>query len=114
MLLRLFALGGFKLLFLQHPLAEATGLPNKFQNRRFVRQPIQQRGGHFLVAKQVIPFAKAQIGGDDDRDALIQVITQLEEELASSLENGINPSSSRTSRSSLPICFMILERRRSF
>jgi hypothetical protein len=49
--LRLFALGGFELLFLQQPLTKAIRLPNKFQNRRFVRQPVQQRGGHFLVAK---------------------------------------------------------------
>ena len=39
---------------------------------------IQQCGRHFLVAKDRWPFTEGQVGGDDDRGALIKMREQAE------------------------------------
>ena len=66
---------------LKNPLAEAIGLPNEFEDTCSVSESIQQGSRHFFVSKDLIPFGKAQIGGDNDGDAFIQLATQLKQEL---------------------------------
>ena len=51
-------------------------------------QPIEQRGRHLGVAEDARPFAEAEIGGDDDRGALVEPADQMEEELAAGLSEG--------------------------
>jgi hypothetical protein len=43
---------------------------------------IQERGGHFEIIKHGGPFAKGEIGGDDDAGLLTQLADQMEQQLA--------------------------------
>lgn len=47
-----------------------------------VRHLIEQGGGHFLITKDRRPFAKGEIGSDNDRGSLIQMREQMEDQLA--------------------------------
>jgi hypothetical protein len=38
-----------------------------------VSEAIEQRGRHFRIAKDARPFAEGEVGGDDDRGALVFV-----------------------------------------
>ena len=53
-----------------------------------VGEPVEQGRGHFGVAKDIRPFAEGEIGGDDDRSALIEATDQVEQQLAAGLANG--------------------------
>jgi len=44
-----------------------------------MRQPIEERGGHLGVAEDVGPFGEAEIGGDDDAGALVELAEQVEQ-----------------------------------
>jgi hypothetical protein len=46
-------------------------------------KPIHEGGGHLGVAEDAGPFAKAQIGRDDDAGALLELAQQMEEQRAS-------------------------------
>ena len=50
-----------------------------------MRQPVEQRGGHLGVAEYTGPFAKGQVGGDDDRGLLVEAADQVEQQLAAGL-----------------------------
>ena len=50
-----------------------------------MRQSIEQRGCHLGVAKDARPFGERQVGGDDDRGALVEPTDQMEEQLAAGL-----------------------------
>jgi len=50
-----------------------------------VGQSIQQRGGHLCVAEHAWPFTEGEIGGDDDRSALVETADEVEQELAAGL-----------------------------
>ena len=43
-------------------------------------EPIKQRSGHLGIAEDRRPFAEAQIGGDDDTGAFVELAHQVEEE----------------------------------
>lgn len=43
-------------LVLEQPLTEAIGFSNEFEDTSSMREPIQQRPGHFFVSKDLIPF----------------------------------------------------------
>ena len=45
-----------------------------------VREPIEQRGGHLGIAEHLGPFAEAEIGGDDDAGALVELAQQVEQQ----------------------------------
>lgn len=45
-------------------------------------EPIEQRSGHVGAAEHRGPFAEGEIGGDDDRGALVEPADQMEEVLA--------------------------------
>ena len=43
-----------------------------------VGQAIKQRSGHLGVAKHARPFTEGQVGGDDDRGALVEPANKVE------------------------------------
>ena len=48
-------------------------------------QTVEQRGGHFGVAKNTRPFAKCEIGCHDHRGLLIEAADQVEQQLSAGL-----------------------------
>jgi len=50
-----------------------------------MREPIEQRGRHLGVAEDGRPFSEGEVGGDDDRRALIKPADQMEQQLAAGL-----------------------------
>ena len=50
-----------------------------------VREAVEQRGGHLGIAENGRPFAEGEIGGDDDRRALIEAADQVEQQLTARL-----------------------------
>ena len=50
-----------------------------------VREAVEERGGHLGVAEDRRPFAEGQIGGDDDRGALVEPADEMEQQLAPGL-----------------------------
>ena len=53
-----------------------------------VGQAVEQRGGHLGVAEDGGPFAESEVGGDDDRGALVEPAHQVEQQLAAGLGEG--------------------------
>ena len=53
-----------------------------------VGQAVEQRGGHLGVAEDGGPFAESEVGGDDDRGALVEPAHQVEQQLAAGLSEG--------------------------
>ncbi len=45
-------------------------------------QAVQERGGHLGIAEDGCPFAEAQVGGDDDAGALVELAQEVEEQRA--------------------------------
>jgi len=43
-------------------------------------EPVEQSGGHFGVAEHAGPFAKAEVGGDDDAGLLVELAEQMEQQ----------------------------------
>jgi hypothetical protein len=48
-------------------------------------EAIEQRGCHLRIAEHAWPFAEGEIGGDDDRGALIEPADQMEQQLPAGL-----------------------------
>src|SRR4051794_16442607 len=67
---------------------EAPALVTGFDNIAVMSQSIQQRGCHLGVAEDARPFGEGEIGGDDDRGALVEPADQMKEELAAGLGEG--------------------------
>ncbi len=53
-----------------------------------MREPVEQRGGHLGIAEDAGPFAEGQVGGDDDRRALVELADQVEQKLTAGLGEG--------------------------
>ena len=53
-----------------------------------MREPVEQRGGHLGVAEDGWPFAEGEVGGDDDRGALVEAADQVEQQLPTGLREG--------------------------
>ena len=53
-----------------------------------VGQAIEQRGRHLGVAEHARPFTEGEVGGDDDRGALVEPADEVEQELAAGLSEG--------------------------
>ena len=51
-------------------------------------ETVEQRGGHLGVAEDGGPFAEGEVGGDDDRGALVEPADQMEEQLPAGLGEG--------------------------
>lgn len=56
-----------------------------FDDIAVVGQAIEQRGGHFGIAEYARPFTEGEVGGDDDRGALIEPADEMEQELTAGL-----------------------------
>ena len=50
-----------------------------------VGEAVEQRGRHLGVAEHARPFTEGEIGGDDDRGALVEPADEVEQELAAGL-----------------------------
>ena len=50
---------------------EAPALVAGLDDIAVVGEAIEERGGHFGVAKHTRPFAEGEVGGDDDRGSLV-------------------------------------------
>jgi hypothetical protein len=57
---------------------EAPAVIAGFDDVAVVGQAIKQRGGHLGVAEYARPFAESEIGGDDDRGALVEPADEVE------------------------------------
>lgn len=51
-------------------------------------QPVEQSGGHVGVAEHARPVAEREVGGDDDRGALVEPADEMEQQLAAGWANG--------------------------
>ena len=51
-------------------------------------ETVEQRGGHLGVAEDGGPFAEGEVGGDDDRSALVEPAHEVEEQLPAGLSEG--------------------------
>ena len=51
-------------------------------------QTVEQGCGHLGVAEDGRPFAEGEVGGDDDRSALVEPAHEVEEQLPASLSEG--------------------------
>ena len=56
-------------------MAIAIGLAHKLNDPSLVRQPVEEGCGHFVIGKDLIPVAKAQITGDNDGNLFIEITT---------------------------------------
>jgi hypothetical protein len=67
---------------------EAPALVAGLDDVAVVGEAIEQGAGHFRIAKNTWPFAKGEIGRDDDRGSFIEPADQVEEQLAARLSEG--------------------------
>ena len=57
-------------------------------------EAVEQGGGHLGVAEHGGPSAEGEVGGDDDRGALVEAADQVEQQLAAGLCEGQIPNHS--------------------
>lgn len=57
---------------------EAPGLVASFDDLAVMGEPVEQRSGHLGVAEHGRPLAEREVGGDDDRCALVKPADQME------------------------------------
>ena len=67
---------------------EAPGPVAGLDDLAVMGEAIEQGGGHLCVAEQGGPFSADEVGGDEDRGALVEAADQVEEELAAGLWEG--------------------------
>ena len=67
---------------------EAPALVAGLDDLAMVGQAIEQGCGHLGVAEDGGPFAESEVGGDDDRGALVEPAHQVEQQLATGLGEG--------------------------
>src|SRR5271165_6656795 len=51
-------------------------------------EAVEQRSRHFRIAEDARPFAEGEVGGDDDRGALIETADEMEQQLPAGLGEG--------------------------
>ena len=61
------------LLIPSHALSKAIRLTDEFEDVRAVSEPVQESSGEPFIAKDLCPIGKAQIGGEDEGHALVQL-----------------------------------------
>ena len=69
-------------------LAKAVRLADELKNVRFVREAVQQGCGQALIAKDLYPISKTEIGGDDHSHSLVQSGTELKDQLSANGREG--------------------------
>ena len=67
---------------------DARGLDAGLDDLAIVSEAVEERGGHLCVAEDSGPFAEGEVGGDDDRGALVEAAEQVEQQLAAGLGEG--------------------------
>ena len=67
---------------------EAPALVAGLDDLAMVGQTVEQGRGHLGVAEDGRPFAEGEIGGDDDRGALVEPAHEVEEQLPAGLGEG--------------------------
>lgn len=67
---------------------EAPTFVSGLDDVAMMRETIEKRRGHFGVTEDSGPLAKGEIGGDDDRGALVEAADEVEEQLAAGLGEG--------------------------
>src|SRR5271170_254556 len=65
---------------LRRAVLETEAVVSSFENVAAVGEAIEQRGRHLGVAEHGGPLAEAEIGGDDDAGALVELAQQMEEQ----------------------------------
>jgi hypothetical protein len=63
------------------PALEAPAVVAGLDDVAVVGQAIEQRGGHFGITEDARPFTEGEVGGDDDRGALVEPADEVEQEL---------------------------------
>ena len=64
---------------------EAPGLVAGLDNLTVMGETIEQRGRHLRITEDARPFAEGEVGGYDDRGALIEPADQMEQQLPAGL-----------------------------
>jgi hypothetical protein len=59
---------------------EAEAVVSGFQDLAAVGETIEQGGGHLGVAEDCGPLAEAEVGGDDDAGALVELAQQVKQQ----------------------------------
>ena len=67
---------------------EAPGFVSGLDNLAVMREAVEQRSRHFSVAEDGGPFSEGQVGGDDDRGALVELADEVEQQLPAGLCEG--------------------------
>jgi hypothetical protein len=78
---------------------EAPAVVSGFNDIAVMGETIEQRGRHLGVGEDAGPFAEGEIGGDDDRGALVEPADEVEQELAAGLGEGQIAEPSRMTKS---------------
>ena len=73
-----FLLPGFGLL--GRAVFESEAVVSGLEDVAVVGQAVEQCGRHLGIAEDARPFAEAQVGGDDDAGALIELAQEMEEQ----------------------------------
>ena len=66
----------------RQPALEAPAVVAGLDDVAVVGQAIEERGGDLRIAEHAWPFAKGEVGGDNDPGALVELADEVEEELA--------------------------------
>ena len=67
---------------------EAPALVSGLDDLAMMGQAVEQGCGHLGVAEDGRPFAEGEVGGDDDRGALVEPAHEVEEQLPAGLGEG--------------------------
>ena len=66
--------------FMCRAVFEAEAVVSGFKDVAMMGEPVEQCGCHLGIAEDAGPFAKAEVGGDDDAGALVEFTQQMEEQ----------------------------------
>ena len=64
---------------------EAPALVARLDDVAVVGETVEQCGGHLWITEDARPFAEGEIGGDDDRGALVEAADGVEQQLPTGL-----------------------------
>ena len=70
------------------PALEAPTVVAGLDDIAVVGEAIEQRGRHLGITEDARPFTECEVGGDDDRGALVEPADEVEQELSSGLSEG--------------------------
>ena len=70
------------------PAFETPAVVAGFNDVTVMGQAIEQCGRHLGVREDARPFTEGEVGGDDDRGALVEAADEVEQELAAGLGEG--------------------------